>query len=79
MGSGSSCTCVQELKLELITWLALLDDQETLDALKIIKDSRSNVDDDLSDYNKRAIDEGLRDIEEGRVISREDFNRKYGV
>ncbi|PZU88737.1 MAG: hypothetical protein DI529_05125 [Chryseobacterium sp.] len=34
--------------------------------------------DEISDAEKESIEEGLKDIEEGRVISHEDFLKSYG-
>ncbi|TDX84317.1 hypothetical protein [Epilithonimonas xixisoli] len=34
--------------------------------------------DEISDTEKELIEEGLKDIEEGRMISHEDFLKSYG-
>ncbi|MDF1547696.1 MAG: hypothetical protein P1P88_07725 [Bacteroidales bacterium] len=47
----------EAIKLELIEWLTKLDDNETIDYLKIVKDSKSNDNDrwdDLSDLQKKG-------------------------
>lgn len=66
-------------KLELIAWLAMLEDQKTVDILKSIKDSQSDDTEHLSDLEIKAIEEGMEDIDKGRVISREEFKVKYGL
>ena len=73
---------IEAVKLELIEWLAKLEDNETIKYLKIVKDSRNNKNDwwnDLTEEQKRGIQKGLKDIEEGRVFSHEEVRRKYGL
>ena len=70
------------IKLELIEWLSKLDDNETIEYLKIVKDSRSaNNDwwDDLSESQKAGIERGLNDIKNGRTISHDEVKDKYGL
>jgi hypothetical protein len=70
------------IKLELIEWLSKLEDDETINYLKVVKDSR-NVDndwwDDLSMEQKNGIERGLKDVDEGRVVAHEDVKMKYGL
>lgn len=70
------------IKLELIEWLAKLEDNETINYLKIVKDSKTSKNDwwdDLTEEQKQGIQRGLKDIEEGRVVSHEEVKRKYGL
>jgi len=70
------------IKLELIQWLTKLEDDETLDYLKVVKDSSdSNKDwwDELSDEQKSGIERGLEDVDNGRVHSHKDIKLKYGL
>lgn len=70
------------IKLELIEWLSKLDDEETIQYLKIVKDSQAKNHDwwnDLTDDQKKRIEKGLSDIDEGRVRSHEDVKKKYGL
>ena len=72
---------LEAIKLELIEWLTKLDDQDTINYLKVVKDSSSDDSDwwnTLSDNQKQGIEAGLKDIEEGRVTDHEDVKRKYG-
>ena len=72
----------EAIKLELIQWLTKLEDDETLDYLKVVKDSSdSNIDwwDELSDDQKSGIERGLKDVENGRVHSHHDIKLKYGL
>jgi len=60
----------EAIKLELIEWLAKLEDDETIDYLKVVKDSKVSQDDwwnDLTDEQKAGIERGLKDIKAGRV------------
>ena len=70
------------IKLELIQWLTKLEDSETLDYLKIVKDSSGTSSDwwhDLTDDEKSGIVRGLADIDAGRVHSHEEVKLKYGL
>jgi len=70
------------LKLELIEWLTKLDDNDTIEYLKIIKDSSSaNNDwwDDLSESQKAGIERGINDIKTGKTISHDEVKAKYGL
>ena len=72
---------LEAIKLELIEWLTMLDDQDTINYLKVVKDSASEDSDwwnALSDDQKHGIEAGLKDIDEGRVTDHEDIKRKYG-
>ena len=71
-----------EMKMEMIQVLTKLEDSETLDYLKIVKDSRETRSDwwhDLTDDQKAGIERGLADIDAGRVHSHEEVKRKYGL
>ncbi|MGF1586127.1 MAG: hypothetical protein ACFCUM_12430 [Bacteroidales bacterium] len=69
------------LKLELIEWLAKLEDGETIQYLKVVKDSKpddQNWWDDLDEAQKKGIEMGLKDIDEGRVTPHDEVRNKYG-
>jgi len=69
-------------KLELIEWLTKLEDSETIEYLRIVKESRESDHDwwdDLTEEQKRGIEKGLKDIEEGRVTPHEEVVKKYGL
>jgi len=71
-----------EKKLELIEWLTKLSDEETLNYLKVVKDSRSGNQDwwnDLTEQQRLGINRGLKQIDEGRVVSHNDVKKKYGL
>ncbi len=72
----------ETLKIELIEWLTKLNDIETLNYLKIIKESGINNHDwwnDLTAQQVQGIQRGLRDIDEGRIVSHEDVKKRYGL
>jgi len=70
------------VKLELIEWLTRLEDSDTIEYLKFIKDYREeNRDwwDDLTSEQKEGLLRGLKDIDEGKVTPHEEVVRKYGL
>ena len=63
------------IKTELIEWLTHLEDDATLNYLKIVKESSARQDDWwnlLSDQEKSGIYRGLSDVDAGRVAAHED-------
>lgn len=72
----------EAIKLELIEWLSTLEDGETIDYLKIVKDSNVSHDDwwqDLTSEQKTGIERGLKDIDTGRVTSHDKVKLRYGL
>ena len=70
------------IKLELIEWLTKLNDLETLNYLKVVKDSKSEKKEwwnDLTEQQKLGIQRGLKDLDEGRVVSHSDVEIKYDL
>lgn len=73
---------LEAIKLELIEWLAKLEDDETIEYLKIVKDSKSNQNDwwdELPDLQKAGIERGINDIKNNRTVSHDDVKSKYGL
>jgi len=71
----------EAIKLELITWMAKLTNQETINYLKIIKDESSKGGDwwdDLTNAQKAGIERGLNDLDEGRITPHETVKKHYG-
>ncbi len=69
------------IKLELIQWLTFLNDEETINYLKVVKDSQEkNADwwNLLTEEQKAGIERGLQDIEDGRIHSHEEVKTRYG-
>ena len=72
----------EAIKLELIEWLTKLDDGETIDYLKLVKDSKASNNDwwcDLSEDQKSGIERGLNDVDAGRVTPHAIIKEKYGL
>ncbi len=73
---------LEAIKLELIEWLAKLDDDETIQFLKLVKDSNASQNEwwqDLSDEHKAGIERGLRDVDAGKVTAHSKVKSKYGL
>lgn len=61
---------IQAEKLDLIQWLAGIDDSKIIKQFMLLKkSSQGNVDVDLSQKEKDAIDIGLESMKEGRSKS----------
>ncbi|MBU2525215.1 MAG: hypothetical protein KKC03_01250 [Bacteroidetes bacterium] len=72
----------EAIKLEIIEWLAKLDDIEKIEYLKIVKDSMTIENDwwdDLTTAQKTGIERGFEDICSGRTVSHDDVKRRYGL
>jgi len=72
----------EALKSELIEWLMMLEDEDTIDYLKSVKDANVLPDDwaiDLTEEQKSGIERGLEDVDEGRVISHDAIQGIYGL
>jgi hypothetical protein len=70
------------IKLELIEWLAKLEDPDTIEYLKVVKDSTSGDHDwwdDLTEDQKKGIERGLQDIADGKTVQHEVVKNKYGL
>ena len=70
------------VKLELIEWIIKLEDEETINYLKVYKDSDLCYNDwsnDLTEDQKSGIEQGLKDVDEGRVTPHDTVKRKYGL
>ena len=65
------------LREELAQWVSSLDDSSLLNLLNSIKLSRSKTDidwwDELTEDQKKNIQLGLKDLEEGRIMSSQAF------
>jgi len=72
----------EAIKLELIEWLAKLNDSDTIQYLKKIKDAVAKNQDwwnDLPEHQKKGIMRGLKDIDDGRTIPHDEVKAKYGL
>ena len=72
---------LEAIKLELIEWLTKLKNEDTIEYLKVVKDSQTDKDwyEGLTSEQKSGIERGLKDIDEGRVTSHEDVKKRFGL
>ncbi|WP_396177831.1 hypothetical protein [Flavobacterium sp.] len=69
---------IQLEKLELIKLLAETDNPSIInDIKKIFYGEKKDWWQELSDEQKAAIEEGIKDADEGRVVSHEYFMKKF--
>ncbi len=68
---------IQTLKLELIEWISQLDNLNTVIQLKKYQHESSEAETDINPALQRALAEGLKDIEEGRIVPHEEVMKKY--
>ena len=68
------------VKLELIEWMARIEDEGVLKALVLFKKSTQESDwaDDLSAEQLLKVEEGMEDIKKGRTITSKKLWQKYG-
>lgn len=72
----------ESIKLELIEWLMQLEDDETINFLKIVKDSDSANQDwwkNITRDQKEGIARGLEDIDQDKTIPDDQIRKKYGL
>lgn len=72
----------ETVKLELIEWVTKLEDDDTINYLKIVKDSNASRTDwwhDLTEEQKLGIERGLRDVDTGKVVPHDVVKQKYGL
>jgi hypothetical protein len=55
-----------ERKLDLITWLILLDNNEIIKKIEAIRKEQVDWWDSISDFEKKEIDTGLDDLKKGK-------------
>jgi len=69
---------IKKTKSDLISWIQELSDINMLTVLDGLKNSQSTGDwwDDLTENQRRHINEGLADAEAGRVMSSAEFWNK---
>ena len=72
---------IQAEKLKLIEWLLSLKDHSIIEKLNFFKENVSEKNDwweTLSDFEKQSIDQGIKDIEEGKTLPHSEVMKKYG-
>ena len=71
---------IQGEKLKLIEWLQSLTDQSIIEKLKLFKENLLDKTDwweTLSEEEIKLIDDGLKDIKEGRTKPHSEVMKKY--
>lgn len=69
---------IQAEKYKLIEWITSLKDISLINRLKTVKEEASkDWWDDLSQEERESVEQGLRDIKEGRVHSHEEVMAKF--
>lgn len=67
-------------KLELIKKITETDNPSILKKIRaVFKKETKDFYDELSNEQREAIQEGLLDIQEGRVVSYEEFKKEFGL
>ena len=66
---------LNKMKLDLIAWINKLSDENMIEFLDGLKRSKSKSDwwDGLSESQKKMLQNGLDDVENGNVISSDQF------
>jgi hypothetical protein len=66
---------LNKMKLDLIAWINKLSDENMIEFLDGLKRSKSKSDwwDSLSESQKKMLQNGLDDVENGNVISSDQF------
>ncbi len=70
---------IESEKKKIIEWISEIEDESTIEELKILRDvsvNGSDLWDNLSEEEKKGIDEGIKDIDEGRIVSYEDVKKE---
>ena len=67
------------LKIELIEWLARLEDRKIIESLVGFKNATAEKDwyDSLTAENKKAIKKGLEDHKNGNTLTEKEFWKKH--
>ena len=67
-------------KLELIKWISSLKDDKFLELINSFRISKTEKDwwEELSDQQKKEIEISLKDLDEGKGTSSEEFWKKHG-
>ena len=72
----------KDKKLEIINFVSETNDSEVINAIHDLLTDHAEATDfwnELSPDQRSMIEEGLRDIEKGKVVSHKDVKAKYGI
>jgi len=66
---------IKQAKSSLIAWIEQLSDTNMLSVLENLKNSKTEGDwwDELSESQKKSLNNGLKDAQEGRTVSSAEF------
>ncbi|MDQ3022603.1 MAG: hypothetical protein M3R36_18870 [Bacteroidota bacterium] len=61
---------LQSEKQSLIEWISKLEDESIIEDIKMFRENSTNSNDweELTDEQKKSIERGLKDVEEGNVV-----------
>ena len=70
---------LEKEKLEIIKWVTTINDDTSIEKLKMLRDNPRNLDwwDEITNEEKNAIDKGLADIKAGRVKPHKEARKIY--
>ena len=70
---------LEKEKLEIIKWVTTINDDTSIEKLKMLRDNPRNLDwwDEIASEEKNAIDKGLADIKAGRVKPHKEARKMY--
>lgn len=69
---------LEHRKIQLIAMITQLDDSDILDSIEnLLLESKKDWWDTISEAEKKAIDQGLDDLRNGRVISHEQVMKEF--
>lgn len=70
---------LQNKKIELIQWLSTLNDHTLIDKLmKLREKEKSDWWNEISDSEKKSIEQGIHDADNGKLTSHSDVRKIYG-
>tara|TARA_R110001592_G_scaffold30066_1_gene108107 strand:+ start:957 stop:1190 length:234 start_codon:yes stop_codon:yes gene_type:complete len=69
---------IQNTKIELIQWLTTLEDKGTLEKLLALRKSQlKSAPHQLSQDEKKSVELGLEDSEDGKIVSHQEAKKVY--
>lgn len=69
---------LEQSKLDLIQWLATLQDKNVIERINDLRnDVSQDLYDDLSEEEIASIEAGIKDFENGNTVPHEEFWKKY--
>jgi hypothetical protein len=63
-------------KLNLINWISSLQEEETLNEVEKIQKEKADWWDKVSRKDKKAIEEGLNQLDQGEFVNRDEVRNK---